>query len=248
MVAEITVNDKKYRVDLNKPLDISIPLRAGNENVIAWYAPPVTIEPVRMGDWVGNVAQGGSVNFNNVFFNPHAHGTHTECVGHISKEFYSLNQHLKTFFFLSKLISVTPEKINDDLVITKQQITSQLKNEIAEALIIRTLPNDITKHTRHYSNTNPAYLHHEAAQWMCENGVKHLLLDLPSVDKEKDDGKLLAHHAFWNYPNATRFDATITELIFVDDKIKDGTYLLNLQITSLENDASPSKPVLFAVE
>ena len=86
MVAEITVNDKKYRVDLNKPLDISIPLCAGNENVIAWYAPPVTIEPVRMGDWVGNVAQGGSVNFNNIFFNPHAHGTHTECVGHISQE------------------------------------------------------------------------------------------------------------------------------------------------------------------
>ena len=247
MLAEIFINNKTYKTDLNKPLDISIPLRAGNENVLAWYAPPVTIEPVRMGDWVGNVAQGGSVNFNNVFFNPHAHGTHTECVGHISKEFYSLNQHLKTFFFLAKLISVTPEKINDDLVITKQQITSQLNNEGVEALIIRTLPNDTTKHTRHYSNTNPAYLHHEAAQWMCENGVKHLLLDLPSVDKEKDDGKLLAHHAFWNYPNATRFDATITELIFVDDKIKDGTYLLNLQITSLENDASPSKPVLFAV-
>ncbi len=246
MIAEILIKNKKYKTDLSKPMDISIPLRAGNENVIAWYAPPATIEPVRMGDWVGEVAKGGSVNFNNVFFNPHAHGTHTECAGHISKEFISLNQNLKSFFFLSHLISVTPEKIDGDEVITLPQILSALNKQQIEALIIRTLPNELSKNIRHYSNTNPAYLHYEAAQWMCTNGVKHLLLDVPSVDKEKDDGKLLAHRAFWNYPASTRMDATITELIFVPDEIKDGIYLLNIQITSLENDASPSKPVLYA--
>lgn len=245
MIAEILIDKKKYKVDLSNPLDISIPLKAGNENVIAWYAPPVTIEPVRMGNWIGEVALGGSVNFKNVFFNPHAHGTHTEGVGHISENFISLNQNLKSFFFLSELITVLPEKTNGDDVITLQQILSALNNQPAEALIIRTMPNDLSKHTRHYSNTNPAYLHYEAAQWMCDNGVKHLLLDLPSVDKEKDDGRLLAHRAFWNYPGNPRLDAFITELIFVPDAIKDGTYLLNIQITSLENDASPSKPVLY---
>jgi hypothetical protein len=34
---------------------------------------------------------------------------------------------------------------------------------------------------------------------------------------------------------------------FVSDEVKDGTYLLNLQIASFENDASPSKPVLYAI-
>jgi hypothetical protein len=29
--------------------------------------------------------------------------------------------------------------------------------------------------------------------------------------------------------------------------VKDGAYLLNLQIASFENDASPSKPILYAV-
>ena len=43
-------------------------------------------------------------------------------------------------------------------------------------------------------------------------------------------------------------DATITEMIFVQDAIEDGTYLLNLQIASFENDASPSKPILYAIE
>jgi hypothetical protein len=35
-------------------------------------------------------------------------------------------------------------------------------------------------------------------------------------------------------------------MIYVKDVVLDGTYLLNLQITSFENDASPSKPVLYA--
>jgi hypothetical protein len=39
---------------------------------------------------------------------------------------------------------------------------------------------------------------------------------------------------------------TITD-DFVSDEVKDGTYLLNLQIASFENDASPSKPVLYAI-
>ena len=72
------------------------------------------------------------------------------------------------------------------------------------------------------------------------------------MDKEKDDGRLLAHKAFWNVKNVTelnedaRLQATITEMIYVADEIKDGSYLLNLQIASFENDASPSKPVLYA--
>ena len=44
-----------------------------------------------------------------------------------------------------------------------------------------------------------------------------------------------------------RADATITELIYVDGAILDGSYLLNLQIASFELDASPSKPVLYKV-
>ena len=78
-------------------------------------------------------------------------------------------------------------------------------------------------------------------------GVKHLLIDLPSVDKEKDDGALLAHKAFWNIPKAPRLDATITEFIYVPDTIEDGTYLLNLMIAPFHNDATPSKPILYKI-
>jgi kynurenine formamidase len=98
-----------------------------------------------------------------------------------------------------------------------------------------------------YSHTNPTYLMEEAAVFLREKGIKHLLIDLPSVDKEKDDGKLLSHHAFWNTAGTLRLDATITEFIYVPNTIKDGLYFLNLMVAAIENDASPSKPVLYEI-
>ena len=80
---------------------------------------------------------------------------------------------------------------------------------------------------------------------MDDLGIDHLLIDLPSVDKEVDGGKLSAHHAFWQYPHNTKLERTITEMIYVSNTVYDGSYLLNLQIASFENDASPSKPLLF---
>ena len=141
-----------------------------------------------------------------------------------------------------------PQKKGEDLVITAKQIEKLVKAEEVEALVIRTLPNSIFKRSMHYSHTNWAYLEEEAAKYIRECGIKHLLIDLPSVDREKDEGRLLAHKAFWNYPKNTRHDATITELIYVPAKIDDGQYFLNLQIASFENDATPSKPVLYKIE
>jgi kynurenine formamidase len=251
-----------FEIDLSKPLDISIPLTNTNENPIAWYIEKPVIEPVVFGDWIGKVSEGkSSTNFNNILFNPHGHGTHTECLGHITNDFYSINQALKQFFFFAQLITVEPEKIGEDLVITKEHISTSLNvtnastvvNGKTEALIIRTRPNQKEKKSRKYSNTNPPYLSEEAAIFIRESEIQHLLIDLPSVDKEHDEGKLLAHKAFWNVKDThqlnsdARFNATITEMIFVPDEIEDGDYVLNLQIASFENDASPSKPILYVV-
>ncbi len=246
MIAKITHKGKIYQADLDKPIDISIPLRSGADNVNAWYVNPITIEPVRMGDWVGDVNQGGSVNFRNICFNPHGNGTHTECVGHISKETYSVNRVLKKFFFIAAVITVQPdETVEADFIITKNHIREGLKGQTPEALVIRTLDNPVSKMNRQYSNTNPAYLTEEAALFIHELGIDHLLIDLPSVDKEVDQGRLLAHRAFWQYPHNTQSWRTITELIYVPDPVQDGLYLLNLQTAGFENDASPVRPVLY---
>ena len=254
MIATINHNGNSFTADFSKPLDISIPLSASDANPLAWYIEKPVIEPVRFGDWIGKVAEGkSSTNFNNIFFNPHGHGTHTECLGHITREFYSVNAHLKTFFFVAGVVTILPEFLGDDQVIRKSQVERALGGNVPEAIVIRTLPNNPAKLSRHYSDTNWPYLLEEAALYLKQIGVKHLLIDLPSVDKEHDKGKLLAHKAFWNVSDVNdlnedaRLDATITEMIYVPDSIPDGTYLLNLQIASFENDASPSKPVLYAL-
>ncbi|APG60500.1 cyclase family protein [Christiangramia salexigens] len=247
MLAKISHNTGNYTIDFSQPLDISISLRGDNKNPIAWYLKHPEIKPVIDGDFIGKVSKGSSVNFNNIWFNPHAHATHTECVGHISHENQTIQQHLKTFFFKAELISIEPQKKGEDLVFTKSQLSNKLKNFSSEALVIRTLPNYIGKISKHHSHSNWPYLEEESANYIRELGVKHLLIDQPSVDKEKDEGKLLAHRAFWNYPKNTRFDATITELIYVPNKVEDGNYFLNLQPASFENDAAPCKPVLYKI-
>ena len=153
--------NNSFEIDLSKPIDISIPLTNTDQNPIAWYIEKPQIEPVRFGDWVGKVSKGSSTNFNTIFFNPHGHGTHTECLGHITREFYSINQCLTQFFFTAELISVQPESIGEDLVITKESILAALdvtfKNGVPkEALIIRTLPNLEEKKTYKLFQNKPA--------------------------------------------------------------------------------------------
>ena len=110
MIAQILFNSRKLKIDLTQPLDISIPIQSSDKNVNAWYIGPPKIAPEIYNGTTISVEEGASVNFNTITFNPHSHGTHTETVGHITKEKYSINEHLKQFFFLAELISVAPEK------------------------------------------------------------------------------------------------------------------------------------------
>ena len=248
MTATIHHKKKEYQVDLSKPLDISIAISGSKDNVNAWYVEHPNIEPHIDGDFVGAIEKGASTNFFDISFNPHAHGTHTECVGHISNEYQSINQNLHQFFFLAEVITLTPKKNGEDLVITKKQLQKLIGNALSEALVIRTLPNRESKLTKQYSNTNPPYILADAMEYVRDLGVEHLLIDLPSVDKEKDDGALLAHKAFWNFNGKVRLGATITEFIYVEDAIVDGAYFLNLQVAPFENDASPSRPILYKIK
>ena len=80
-----------------------------------------------------------------------------------------------------------------------------------------------------------------------ETGVKNLLIDLPSIDKEKDDGEVTNHKVFFDLVTGGNMN-TITELIYVPNNVLDGDYLLNLQFMPINNDAAPSRPVLFKIQ
>jgi len=243
---EVGYKSSVYWANLNEPKDLSVDLFPGGPR--AWYVPSMRIDAVKGDGFVGDVASGGNVNFRDIGFNPHGHGTHTECRGHITREIFSVNKALRKFFFVALVISVAVRKVAEDEVIQVDDLKASLGNETPEALVIRTLPNAETKRTRNYSNTNFPYLSRQAMEFIVERGVRHLLVDLPSVDREEDGGALIAHRVFWGDEKGDRSDCTITEMVFVNDHIEDGLYLLNLQFAPFENDASPSRPVLFKLE
>ena len=257
---------KKIDLDLEnlRGVDLSIPLRFDGPQPNAWGVERATSRPVVAGDLIGDTRRGGSVNFEQYNFIPHCSGTHTECVGHITHERISIRECLKDVLIPVTLISVEPETNANDRTISPASISgalnslssnipqSAVRSPQSEALIVRTLPNGDWKLTAEYGEDNiPAYFAPEASDLIVDLGFKHLVVDLPSIDRIFDGGKLISHRKFWNVePDShevnpkTRLNSTITELIYVPDEVGDGQYLLNLQIAPFESDCSPSRPIL----
>lgn len=236
---------QSVEVDLHLPIDLSLPMHSGAQNPNAFHIPQPRFEPIQVGSFVGSVAKGSGANCENLQLNAHGNGTHTECVGHITPERVSINSCLKQFHFLAQLISIPSVRTeNGDEWLPAEGIEAQLLPGI-DALIVRSLPNTEEKRLKNYSGQNPCYFDPKLTQLLAEKGIMHLLTDLPSVDREEDGGAMAAHKAFWQYPHQTRFSATISEMVFIPGEVKDGLYFLNMQIASLETDASPSKPVIY---
>jgi len=265
MIISIKNGARTFEID-DRPIDISIPLRFNGEQPNAYGVEKASAHACESGDLVGDTRRGGSCNFEQYKLIPHCNGTHTECVGHITNERISVRDCLRDVFIPAVLISVTPVNEGDnDLMISKGLIEKGLreienpKSQIPNpksgsgfALVIRTLPNDDSKLTRVYLDDIPPYFTTEAMEYIVELGIRHLLVDMPSIDRIYDEGKLANHRIFWNVePGSfelnenTRVNNTITELIYVPNKVTDGNYLLNLQIAPFDSDAAPSRPILF---
>jgi kynurenine formamidase len=263
----VQINDQNYQFDTGRCVDLSIPLNFNGEQPNVYGADKAVSKPVEAGSLMGDTRLGGSCNFEQYTFIPHCNGTHTESIGHITNERISVLDSLKDVFIPAMVITVepenatdtdegyTPEKNNEDRLITRKAIENKLPanaGSSAMALIIRTLPNDESKKTRDYMKKVPPFFSLEAMHYIVKMGVGHLLVDMPSIDRMFDDGKLSNHRIFWNVTpgsyeiNAdSRIHSTVTEMIYVPDEVKDGQYLLNLQIAPFAADAAPSRPVIF---
>ncbi len=249
MNARMQFHGNEFVVDFSYAIDISIPIRNGVNNPNCYGADPVLFETIKTENFIGSIRDGGIVNHQKLHITPHGNGTHTECYAHIVDTVDTINTCLTAFHFVGELISVSPTLLsNGDRIITRASLQPKITTPIPTALLIRTLPNSTDKKTNQYTGSNPPYFEKDALAYIAALGIVHLVTDLPSVDKERDGGTLAAHHAFWSTSTNIRKEATITELAFFHDEIQDGRYLLNLQVISLEMDASPSKPVLYKLK
>ena len=104
-----TLQDKRYSVNLNRPRDISIPVRFDGAQLSVFGAPPARRQPYATEGFVGDVRQGGSCNCDVCSFIPHTSGTHTECVGHIASVPIAVPDILQDSLIPVTLITVAPQ-------------------------------------------------------------------------------------------------------------------------------------------
>jgi arylformamidase len=258
---------RRWAADLRDPLSLAMPLDFDGVQPNHFGAPRAHAAALVDGGFVGDVRRGGTVNCEVLSFVPHCNGTHTECVGHVTTDRVAVHEVLKGGLHVARLISVRPETLAesgesrdpeaspDERVISARVLYEALGRTPGHsaALVVRTLPNDLTKLSRRYEGAAPApYLTREAADVIVAAGVRHLVVDVPSLDRAHDGGRLVAHRTYWGLPaggkrlnEATRRDCTITELAWIAPTVRDGWYLMSLQIPALMTDAVPSRPLLY---
>lgn len=260
--------DRRFAVDAAGGVSLAIPLDPHGPQPTHFGAPAARSEPLAAGGFVGDTRAGGSCNCEAVTVVPHCNGTHTEGPGHVTRERLSVHDSAMRPLYLAALVSVSgvdaadageysdPAPRPGDRLITASAISSALAGIGAgpvEALVVRTLPNDPGKRARDWmAPPFPPYFSLEAMGLLVDLGVRHLLTDLPSVDRLLDEGRLAGHRVFFGMPpdgrataDVGRPGATITEMVYVPDATRDGLYALSLQLAAWVSDAAPSRPVLY---
>ena len=248
---QIKYNSKEYFISSENAVDLSIQNNFSGNAPIFYNASQPSNEPLISKNFIGDVKQGGSCNVPVVSLNIHCTGTHTECAGHINNSNVSIVDICPVGLIPALLITVEPQltsttdesyhvRVDGEYVITQKSIQKKI-DQSHSALIIRTIPNDKSKISRNYDKMRAPFFTHQAIDYIISEGVEHLLVDLPSVDKADDEGKLGNHKRFF------KNGKTISELLFINNSIGDGFGFLQIQIPNWSLDAVPSRPIFYPV-
>ncbi len=270
MITRVLIGGRELRIDLAAGVDLAIPLDFHGPQPRHFAAPAASAKPLEVEAFTGSVEGGASCNCEVVTLIPHCNGTHTECVGHLTRERLDAYRVVPPGLVPALALSVAPEPAGTacedadlahpahDRLLTRRALERAWPARAPfepRALVVRTLPNPAGKLARDYSGQAPPYLTLPAVRLMVERGIEHLVVDLPSIDREHDAGRLSAHRVFFGLPQhctrlaaAARAQATITELAYIPDSVADGAYLLQLQVPALGGDAVPSRPLLYALQ
>jgi len=272
--ARIILGSNTRVVDLGEPVSLADEVRFSGRDPSYFGAPPALARPLELPGFSGRVTRGASCNCSTLTLTPHAHGTHTECVAHLTREPLDAWRVVPAGWMACELVSVSPRAAADglqgestdpaphpaDRLITRRALEQAWPVHPLvppRALVVRTMSaapsarDDAPPPTRDDAPL-PAYLTREAAQLLVERGIEHLVVDLPSLDRLADEGRLSAHRVFFGLPpgctelaRAARAACTVTELAHVPGVLADGSYLLQIQVPALAGDAVPSRPLVY---
>ncbi|MFC1729022.1 cyclase family protein [candidate division KSB1 bacterium] len=216
-VLQMTVIDSGSRP---RTFRLGIPVQAGREvrfmpdtqATNAFSLPLIYSESVEFDNqFVGDVGRGGSCNVELISYVPHS-VTHIEASSHIlSYDSGSITvsdipqEHLTGLAYLADLSHLSDEPGRliewaelkeklDGIVLPVSMLALKTKGSL--------LPIDYDFSGKDYLAVDPATASeiHDYSHPSLQIQFNCLLLDLPSTDKEYDDGKLLAHRRFFGIP------------------------------------------------
>ena len=243
-----------FRVSLDAPISLARAIDFDGGGLRFFGAPPASAAALRVGAFHGAVAGGASCNCATLTLTPHCHGTHTECLGHLTAERIDAWRIAPRGLMSAVLVTVQPQRG----VVGREALAAALARTFSTmppplrgvtALILRTDCED----------DSMAHLAPAAAALLVEHGIQHVVLDLPSMDPADDGGELSAHRIFFGLParhrdgavtraaeaRAERARCTITEFARIPADLSDGAWLLQLALPELGGDAVPSSPLLY---
>lgn len=244
-------------VDFGGAVSLALPLDFSGRHPQHFGAPAAHSEPLQVGSFEGAVAHGASCNCRRITLVPHCHGTHTESVSHLTLEQRPLHALLPLAPLPALLLDVqplsAPAQTEDSLpvprpgdrLITRAALRAAWKphgDVAARVLVVRTGTS--------WHDEAPPYLTRQCAEELVARGIEHLIIDLPSVDRLQDEGRLTAHRVFFGLPagstrlaDAARPAATITELAGIPATLPSGPGAVQIQIPDWTGDAVPSRPL-----
>lgn len=241
---------------------MTIAVRRGAEGPSAWGIPAATSTPFTAGDFVASVAAGGSVNCDVWSLTVHSAGTHTETALHVVKDGAPTIDQIEFAPLIDAVVvNVAPvplaatgesypgEARPEDHVVSADALRTAfdgLSVPIDGALVVLT-GTLRTDSDAHFSDEIPPYFTTEAMRWIARVArPRHLLVDLPSVDRLWDGGLVANHKEFWGVAtdHVACPERTITEFVRAAPEATTGYAQLQLSVSSWRSDAAPSRVTL----
>lgn len=261
MRARIALSGVEVSVDLRRPISLAMPIDFSGHEARHFGAPLPSAKPFTTPGFCGAVISGASCNCATITLTPHCNGTHTECVAHLTGETLNAHEVIPPGLLAALLISITPiESASStestepapqpgDCLITRKALEQAWPKDLPatpSALVVR-IP--------HAWLARAPYLSKEAATLLVERTIEHLVVELASIDRGQDEGRLMAHRVFFGLPRgshalsqAQRPQCTVTEFARIPAGLTDGFYLLELRGPAIGGDAVPSRPLLYPIE
>ena len=266
------------RVELGSAVSLARRLGFDGRDPRHFGAPPPRRGPLVLPGFGGQVARGASCNCDTIELVAHCHGTHTESVAHLVEEPHDVCDVAPLAPLPALLLSIAPcaaagsGEDSDplprpgDRLLTRAALRAAWPASLPfapQALVLRTLASvaagavaDVAAAPAgEDADAAAPYLSRQFAAELVERGIEHLVVELPSIDRGHDEGRLCAHRVFFGLPpratrlaEARRRQCTVTEFAAIPASLADGPCALQLALPRIAGDAVPSRPLHFRLE